>query len=258
MIECCLDKRRDGRFTTVAGLAGALLPFAGPKGKVSVERISTILDVQLGAGAISERAAHGSERAPAKPGAVAATITDSGWGRTRHDEATIPARKSRGPLFALVAAFMFVGIGTAAVLLRGDKAPVTSASTVTEAASKETPKEGDPAAKAKIAAKTAKAADSEVPPPPPVQATTATTAATAVAVVPTATVAKPVKATPDCAPGKPNAAGQCDCPTTHDAELVAGVAKCVMKPEKKKPSVNCDPPTFVGPDGLEHYKPECK
>ena len=70
----CIDKDRTKRFATVGELATALMPFAPPRSRLSVERISGILRSAGLAGAVPAE--------PTSPEQPAAAGTQSAWGKT--------------------------------------------------------------------------------------------------------------------------------------------------------------------------------
>ncbi|HSQ66686.1 MAG TPA: serine/threonine-protein kinase [Polyangiaceae bacterium] len=84
-ILCCLEKDRVRRFHTVADLAGALAPFAGPEGVASAERARRLLPITEVAG---QRPSFPSAQTPPPyaaqaPYLVAAQSTHASWSATR-------------------------------------------------------------------------------------------------------------------------------------------------------------------------------
>ena len=104
VIQRCLQKRRDARFSSIAEFAGALLPFAPQRALASVERITGVAtgafahsqaSVALGAGSLD------------RTGAPAASAgTQASWGNTAVEK----GRSTR---------LVVGGVGAAAVLVAG-------------------------------------------------------------------------------------------------------------------------------------------
>ncbi|HSQ67026.1 MAG TPA: serine/threonine-protein kinase, partial [Polyangiaceae bacterium] len=85
-ILCCLEKDRVRRFHTVADLAGALAPYAGPEGAASAERARRLLPItEMGAGQRPSGPAYPTPPpyAAQAPYPVAAQSTHASWSATR-------------------------------------------------------------------------------------------------------------------------------------------------------------------------------
>ena len=122
----CLAKDREQRYPTVAALAADLLPFAPRRSKVSLERISGIMQAAgLSASAI---ALPPSSDAAAR--AVTGAGTEASWGQT----ADVGSRKTRTWVLGAAAAGILVVAGALYVVLgRSDPAgpaPVLAASSM--------------------------------------------------------------------------------------------------------------------------------
>jgi len=107
VIAKCLQKRREDRYANIAALANALLPFAPPRGRLSVERIEGML--AAGAAVSASDATElsswppGRERPPA-------SFTRASWGGT-HSGARRSAIRERVVVLAGAALVGVVAIG---------------------------------------------------------------------------------------------------------------------------------------------------
>jgi len=104
----CLEKDRNRRFTSIAEMANALLPFAPSRSLASVERISGVMTGRFPTG----EAAPAASVPDRKQERVAAAATAASWGSTA-------AGKRRGP-------WLLIGGATAVVVLVAGAAILTS------------------------------------------------------------------------------------------------------------------------------------
>jgi serine/threonine protein kinase len=87
VIGKCLTKEREHRYANVAALAHALLPFAPPRGRLSVERIDGLLRATgSGVTELSSSAPPGRERVPG-------AATRASWGGTHSGARRAPTRE---------------------------------------------------------------------------------------------------------------------------------------------------------------------
>ena len=124
----CLAKDRDQRYPTVAALAGDLLPFAPRRSKVSLERISGIMQ----AAGLSATALPPSSDAAER--ALAGAGTEASWGQT----ADVGSRKTRTWVLGGAAAAGIVVVAGALYLLGGSE-PVGPASALAASATSAAP-----------------------------------------------------------------------------------------------------------------------
>ena len=128
IVLTCLEKDRSRRFPTIGDLAHALVDFGTPRSRVSVERIVGI----MAAAGISLSGLDALSPPPsAVPGTAAGTM--AAW-----DQRTLPGKRSRGTLLAVLAAGVAILLG-AWVALRHDSSARSgaTASAVVPAASAE-------------------------------------------------------------------------------------------------------------------------
>lgn len=103
VLEKALAKERADRFNDVAGLAAALLPFASPEARVSVQRVSRVLGVAAAEITLPDGAAQAASTDPERV-APASVTTFGGAATTNLDlPAGVPA-SGRGLLYAGLAA----------------------------------------------------------------------------------------------------------------------------------------------------------
>lgn len=247
-LERCLEKDRERRFDSVAALAEALLPFAGGAAQVSADRIAKILQPDPQSGPPLDAGASGasigiSPLAGTLPAAgLAAAPTNGPWGRTgSHDaRANAPERRTSQRLWAVaIAGALGVVVVGAGWWGRRHATAAAASSTSSPAASPAHPSE--PAASTPSAASGIAATERE-------RAASAASAATA-ATAATASAA-PAPSARQPAPKASTAAA-----ISPAASATRVVPKASSAPPKPP---DCDPPTYVGDDGLQHFKAECK
>jgi serine/threonine-protein kinase len=240
IIQRCLAKNRDHRYSSVAELAYDLLPLGPPAAKLSVERIGNIMGAagqptrknfhssppgvhatqQMGG---SQPSITGGGPAGMPQQAQMPRMTDAAWGQT----GGAPASR-KAPMLALVlgGATLLMLVAGGLVLMVTRKAPppaVAASGLVAPTAS-------------------APAAPSAVVLDPP-----ATPSASAVAdTTPSATAA------PTAAPAAPTAVR----PATPGHAANPGTAPTTA-PTKPAAKTSCDPPYFMDSSGHRQYKPEC-
>jgi serine/threonine protein kinase len=128
VIAKCLEKQRERRYANIAELANALLPFAPPRGRLSVERIQGMLRTTWGdTTELSSGWPPGRERAPAG-------ATRASWGGTHSRPRGSPTREravviAGAALAVLVALWWFV-LGRPSVAPEKQGGPVASGLTV--------------------------------------------------------------------------------------------------------------------------------
>jgi len=143
----CLERDRAKRYQSIGELAAALVEYGPKRARVSLERITGIL---RGAGMAPQGL---SSPPPSEPVSVAAPPpgTAASWGQT-----AAGAARSKGPMVAIAAALVLVGVGIGGYVLRAGSASKPEPSAEVSGAQPET-------APQPIATVTAKA-----PPPEPV------------------------------------------------------------------------------------------
>ncbi len=110
LILRCLEKDRSKRLPTIGDLAHALVDFGTPRSRTSVERVAGI----MAAAGISLSV---TEATPAPPSAVSgnAAGTMAAW-----NQGTLSNKRSRGPLFAVLAGSALALLGATWFALRHD------------------------------------------------------------------------------------------------------------------------------------------
>jgi serine/threonine-protein kinase len=109
----CLEKDRDRRYADVGTLAGALAPFASPRGQLSVETVLRTLQQQQG---------HAAGFSSMRPGAPSGG-TIAPFGQTHAPG--VPGRgKAAALVVALLAALALVAVAAAAMIHRSATAPI--------------------------------------------------------------------------------------------------------------------------------------
>ncbi len=222
----CLEKGREQRYSNVAELALALLPFAPGRGKGSVERISGIIQA-----AGLSTSALALPPSPQRQGTVASAGTSPPVSRTAHRAAGVPglAPRRRGVFVGLGLVGLLVLGGVGAIYLRAGVGahPVASAS-----------------ASASASAIEPVVVPAAPPPPPSETAAPPAPVPTHVASVPPAVEAAPAPSTASKRP-----------PSRTPSKIPATPAAPAAHPSAD--SANCDPPFTLDDQGHRHYKPEC-
>jgi len=132
VLLACLHKDRTLRIQDVAQLGRELLPFAPPGAKLSVDRISRVLGVQVPPSAVPKVI---SVSAPALTNK--AVGTESEWSRTSPEALVVPTRSSTplfvggGVLLALVGGLMLLRPATPSDLPESDPATASGAASNT-------------------------------------------------------------------------------------------------------------------------------
>jgi serine/threonine-protein kinase len=247
VIKRCLEKDRNSRFSNVAELALALIEFAPPRSRLSVERITGVL--QAAGITVAPVLAPGTPPVdPSKQPALMGT-TPASWGGPDGKVAAARAQsggKSAGIVFAILGGLVVLGgLAIAAVFVlqkhhEPESSPTTAAS---PAAPPATATATTPVTTA--AAPTAPAA----PPAAPVESA-APVAVAPSAPAPAPTVAAPGAPTATDAPAVPTATHRPSAPLPPAAPTAPATSKPAAKP-------NCDPPYFVDASGHRQYKKEC-
>jgi serine/threonine-protein kinase len=245
IIQRCLAKNREHRYSNVAELANDLLPLGPPAAKLSVERIGNIMGAagqaprksfhssrpgpqatqQMGGSqpSITGGGAVGMPQQPTGPGQIP-RMTDAAWGQT----GGVPASR-KAPMLALVLGgatlLMLVAGGVVLMVTRKAPPPAAAASGLVV-----------PTASAAPAMPSAVVLD---PPAAPSASAVADTTPSATA----APTAAPV------APTTPRPAT-----TGHAANPGTTPTAAPAKPAAK---TSCDPPYFMDSSGHRQYKPEC-
>ena len=225
IVARCLEKDRRQRFGNVADLAVALAPYAPPRARASVDRITGTIQ--------ASGRAFSSSRPPPSP--LAETVpagqqTIAGVGQTAPG-----FKQGKFPTMPVV-----VAVGLIAALAIG----TTGAVVVRKAVASRTPPSAAPAELTRSVM--------PVTPPPPLttETTPETTTGTlslaadpAAASTSTATQAQPNPTTPAAAPTQ----------TTPAAPATAST-----RPAQPPPAApNCDPSFTLDAQGRKHFKPEC-
>ena len=115
-VLCCLEKDRVRRFHTVADLAGALAPFAGPEGVASAERARRLLPITEVAGQRPSFQTPSPYYGNPAPYLAGAQSTHASWSATRGRS----SRMAPWVVIALIAAAVIAGAAVAiAVVVAG-------------------------------------------------------------------------------------------------------------------------------------------
>jgi serine/threonine-protein kinase len=230
VVARCLEKDRANRYPNVGDLAVALLPFAPTRGKISVDRISGIMQ----ASGLSQ-----SGLSLPRPTHVGGTLGPSGTGSpVTHTKPGTPAPSpGRGVVVGIaIAGVLAAAVASAVILHRsGGGHSVAAASSPPPVV-----------ATASVAS----------PPPPAPAAENAATSAPAVAAsaapVPEAASPEPVAPSPVSRPAAPSPR-----PARTPPVVAAPAALPAHRPNVSPPSGGCDPPFTLDDQGHRHYKPEC-
>jgi len=120
VIACCLEKDPDARFSGIAELAEALLPFAPPGSRAAAERLAKQISTrQLGAAATLPSTRPPAFSTPGPRTGSSATRTASAWGEAKIEERS--AKRGRGFAAAVtVGGAVIVGAMVAIVMPRGE------------------------------------------------------------------------------------------------------------------------------------------
>ena len=227
----CLEKDRNQRYPNVAELALALLPFAPKRARVSVERISGI--IQAAGLSISAIA---MPPTPQADGTALSAGTGVPVSSTAPGIPGLAPRRSAAVAMALVGIVVIVG-GVFAVraVLGGRQAPAAAAVGLVSPVSP-----------------VAVAAPPTTPPSATVEPSASAMAAASSLPSPSASVAAETAATPTTpsrteAPSRPSSRGVAALPAPATAQKTRPAAS----------SSNCDPPYTVDNQGHKVFKPEC-
>jgi serine/threonine protein kinase len=120
VIACCLEKDPDARYSGIAELAEALLPFAPPGARASAERLAKQISTrQLGAAATLPSTRPPAFSTPGPRTNSSATRTASAWGEAKIEERA-PKRGRSFVALVTVGAAVIVGATVALVMPRGE------------------------------------------------------------------------------------------------------------------------------------------
>jgi serine/threonine-protein kinase len=253
-LERCLEKDRELRFGSVAALAEALLPFAGGAAQISVDRIAKIMQPDPQSGPpVDSRASGASGAGGASIGVsplagtlpvagLASPPTDGPWRQTgsRDDRAIEPERR-RAPRVRVVAIAAALGLAVVGAGLWGRRHPAPGQTALSSASSP------SPSPSRSSSSPSATAGEAAATPSAAPRASGA------------ASAPSPAGASPSAAPSSIAPAPGPASSITARGSPAASATRAVPKPSSAPPKPsNCDPPTYVGEDGLQHFKPECK
>jgi serine/threonine protein kinase len=238
----CLEKDRQRRFGNVAELATALLEFAPPRARGSVDRIlRTLQTAGLAPPSSSDlrtqAVPHGTASSTG-PNAAITGPTINAWGQTGAGQTT---KRRTAPIAVGLGALALVLAGIGGFAARhGGARPLETAETAAMSA----PSIAAPWPSANVAAVSAAVAH-----PPPV------------AVADPAPSAAPPPADPvagsKAKPGASPAAASAISPVPHASKGVQAHAAAPPPAAPPAPAKNCNPPYVIDAAGHRQYKPEC-